>query len=179
MMCCPLSEADETADVYNETTRVARKEHKCCECREAIAPGVKYRHATMLFDGEWSGWRTCLMCIEIADHFSCGARVVGTLWEDLEENFYPDMKCGGVCMDGLSPEAKRRLIDARMEWLLHQDEAPNDYKWDGWIPVPLLPHLRGTSAGYSPERENAKIEREREQHFRERDLEVAFYWRTA
>jgi hypothetical protein len=41
------------------------------------------------------------------------------------------MAAGGKCMEGLSPEAKQKLIDARMKWYLEQDEVA-DSKWEGW-----------------------------------------------
>jgi hypothetical protein len=48
----------------------------------------------------------CLLCSEIGNHFACGGRVVETLWSDLEENFFPDMRMGGPCMSGLSPASE-------------------------------------------------------------------------
>ncbi len=122
MMCCPMSEADETASVYNESTPVARKEHRCEECRKAIPKGAKHKLVKMLYDGSWSTTRTCMLCVEIGDHFACGqSRIIGQLWSDLEESFFPDMKAGGPCMDGLSPEAKGRMFEVRTEWLLAGD----------------------------------------------------------
>lgn len=117
MVCCPLSSADETAQVYNATTPIARKAHRCEECDETISPGSKYELIKMLFDGSWSTSRICMSCSEIGDHFNCGGRVLGMLWEELEENFFPDMKAGGPCMKGLSPEAKARLFERRLKWM--------------------------------------------------------------
>lgn len=133
-MCCPLSECDEQATVWNAEIRTARKEHRCCECEEAIPIGVRYEYISMLFDGSWDTFRLCLSCQEIGKHFACGnGRVICTLWNDLEENFYPDMKAGGPCMHGLSPEAKARLISRRMDWYFSQGEI-EDSQWDGWTP---------------------------------------------
>lgn len=127
-MCCPLSEPEESAQVYHQTKRTARKRHVCCECRSPIEPGAVHDYTSMLFDGEWSTWRTCLLCAEIGDHSNCGGRIIGVLWEELEENFFPDMKAGGPCMAGLSPAAKNALIERRMAWLfdrkVERDGAP-------------------------------------------------------
>jgi hypothetical protein len=74
--------------------------------------------------------------VEIRTHFACGnGWIIGELWNDLEENFFPDMKAGGQCMHGLSPEAKRRLIDARMEWYFAEDEVEpvKDEIWEHWV----------------------------------------------
>lgn len=129
--CCPLSGCDEYATFYDTDIRTARKEHKCFECGEAIPARAKYEHISMLFDGSWDSFKLCLSCMEIGDHFNCDGRTLGTLWEDLADNFFPDMKAGGQCMDGLSPEAKARLIDKRMEWYFDQDEI-DDGAWEDW-----------------------------------------------
>ena len=121
MNCCPLSEADETCTLYNEATRKAKKSHKCEECQEEIKPGDLYSYSTMLFDGSWTTTKMCLSCKEIGDHFTCGSRIVGQLWEELEEYFFPDMKAGGPCMEGLSPANKARLFDSRLVWLFERD----------------------------------------------------------
>lgn len=132
VMCCPLSECDETADVFNVVQRRARKEHVCCECRDPITVGTLHEHVSMFYDGSWSSYRQCLVCSEIGDHFSCGrGRIVETLWDDLENNFFPDMRMGGPCMDGLSPAAKMKLVDRRMRWYFDQDEI-DDGEWEDW-----------------------------------------------
>lgn len=132
VMCCPLQEVDEHCTVWNETSRTARKEHVCVECREPIKKGELHQYVSSLFDGHWSTHRTCLLCVEIGDHFSCGrGRYTEMLWSDLEENFFPDMSAGGPCMQGLSPAAKQKLIDARMKWYFEQDEI-DDSAWEDW-----------------------------------------------
>lgn len=132
MLCCPLQECDEQATVWNADERRARKEHVCCECRETIARGETYQHVSMLYDGRWDRYVTCLLCVEIGDHFSCGrGRIVETLWSDLEENFYRDMSMGGPCMAGLSPAAKTKLVERRMAWYFDQDEI-DDSEWEDW-----------------------------------------------
>jgi hypothetical protein len=121
MMCCPLSGGCDHGDgptIYTTATPVARKEHRCTECREAIQIGTKYERTEGLWSGAWSTFKTCLSCVEIRDHFSCDGWVYGSLWEDLEQNFFPDMRAGGPCMDGLSPAAKARLFDRCTAWRL-------------------------------------------------------------
>ena len=123
MICCPLSESDEPASLCNATYRVARKEHKCTECVRSISVGTKHKLIKMLYDGAWESYRICTLCDEIGKHFACGqSRVIGALWTDLEENFFPDMKAGGPCMEGLSPEAESRLFEARTAWLFERDQ---------------------------------------------------------
>jgi hypothetical protein len=121
-MCCPLQECDDWATVYNTKVRVARKEHVCDECHEIIPAKANYEYISMLFDGHWDSFSVCLSCWEIGDHFACGnGRVLGTLWNDIEENFFPDMAAGGHCMDGLSPAAKARLFERRLQWMFDSE----------------------------------------------------------
>lgn len=133
-VCCPLegsSDCDRPS-FYDVTTRRAAKEHVCSECKEVIHRGTKHQHITMMYDGSISRIRMCLLCVEIGDHFSCGeGRILEQLWSDLEENFFPDMAAGGKCMEGLSPAAKQKLIDARMKWYFGQDEI-DDSGWKSW-----------------------------------------------
>jgi len=119
MNCCPLQESDEYAEVYDVSHPTAAKVHRCSECKEPIPVGAKHELVDMLFDGDWSHWRTCMSCAEIRKHFACGGAVIGELWWDLAENFFPEMKAGGPCMEGLSPENKARLFTYRMAWLLN------------------------------------------------------------
>lgn len=91
-VCCPLQECDEYATVYNVDKRRARKEHRCCECRDPIPVGALHEYITMLFDGAWSSSRVCLLCSEIGDHFACGAwyfdqdEIDDSAWEDWPKN---------------------------------------------------------------------------------------------
>ena len=108
------------------STKRAAKDHRCYECLETIKRGDRYEHASGLWDGRWSTFKTCLSCVEIRDHFSCDGWLFGQLWEDLESNFFPGMRAGGPCMDGLSPSAKARLFEKRLVWLGLDDPAPRE-----------------------------------------------------
>jgi hypothetical protein len=123
MQCCPLSSYDdaEPCEFYNVKTVTARKSHKCCECFEDIPPMAKYEYSTGCWGGDFQVFKTCLSCKEIRDHFACDGFSFGTLWEDLRENFFPTMRAGGPCLEGLSPETKGRLFDLRMKWLEERD----------------------------------------------------------
>jgi hypothetical protein len=109
----------EVADISHPR---AAKDHYCCECDDPIKKGTRYEKYKSLCDGHWSTSRTCMSCVEIRNHFACDGWIFGQLWSDLEQNFFPDMKAGGPCMDGLSPAAKGRLYEKRLEWVFAQDE---------------------------------------------------------
>jgi len=156
IVCCPLQGNDgEGPSCHSQAIRKARKEHVCSECREPIPKGTKYDYSTGIWDGRPSSYKTCLLCVEIRDHFSCEGWIYEQLWGDLTENFFPDMKCGGLCMTGLSPDAKRKLIDARMEWYFDQDEISDD-AWEDWPknkdvqrPLRVLPDVEVKDDYYS------------------------------
>jgi hypothetical protein len=116
---------------FSSEVRTARKEHVCGECRCVIAPGTKYEYASGVWDGRPDSFKTCSMCAEIRDHFACEGWIYEQLWGDLQENFFPDMVAGGPCMQGLSPAAKQKLIDERMEWYFDLGEI-NDEVWEDW-----------------------------------------------
>lgn len=129
--CCVFYCDDEPpADILDDGIIKARKEHHCCECNDLIGIGTRHER-TKLVDRSWSKgqistYRTCLSCVEIRDHFAraCnGSWCYGAVWEQIEENFFPDMKAGGPCMTGLSPAAKGRLFELRLAWL----EATSPY----------------------------------------------------
>lgn len=119
---------DEHGPSYSTVTLPkAKKQHQCCECRLPILPGAVYENTFGLWDGPLS-FKTCLLCAELRDHFNRDGWIYGELWEGLREGLYANMTCGGQCMAGLSPVAKARLIDERMNWYLAQDEI-DDSKW--------------------------------------------------
>lgn len=119
VVCCPLGGGDEApASMYAQKNRHAAKDHRCSECQETIPKGTTYEHVKGLWDGSWSTYKTCLSCVEIRNHFACESDwTFGELWSQLEDNFFPDMKAGGPCMEGLSPAAKNRLFERRLKWL--------------------------------------------------------------
>jgi hypothetical protein len=120
VVCCPLSgrgDADGYTEAHTSTVRRARKEHRCAECRETIPAGARYEYQSGIWEGDPFSHKTCLSCVEIRDHFACDGYIYGELWNDLEQNFFPDMKAGGPCMEGLSPAAKGRLFERRLKWL--------------------------------------------------------------
>jgi hypothetical protein len=176
-MCCPIqgNDGDDGPSAFQCVVRRARKPHKCVECREAIPIGARYEHASGIWDGRADSYKTCLSCIEIRDHFACDGYYYGQIWEDVYGNFFPDMKCGGPCMDGLSPAAKARLIDMRMAWLF--DEKPDiDGASPPWHPPladppdPLPPPRLAVSGdlALSP----AQLEAKRHHDDIQRELEI-------
>lgn len=70
----------------------ARKSHECFECREQIRLGQNYWKIIGKWDGKFDQFRICTLCEEIAIELACnGGRMYGCLWEDLQEQVFPEM----------------------------------------------------------------------------------------
>lgn len=55
--------------IYQETQRLAKKEHKCCECGWMIQPPSKYIAIAGLWEGKWSNYKQCFNCNQVGDRF--------------------------------------------------------------------------------------------------------------
>lgn len=58
------------ATTLQDCTRTARKEHRCCACREPIRRGDRYNYVALLFDGDLSYFKRCVRCQTIYEHLS-------------------------------------------------------------------------------------------------------------
>lgn len=119
MQCCPLSnDFDDGPKFYHTTTPISRVERQCCECKEIIPVKTRYERVDGCWDMGFQTYVTCWSCSEIRRHFACGKGwTFERLWEDLEFSFFPGMRAGGPCMEGLSPKNKARLFERRLAWL--------------------------------------------------------------
>lgn len=50
---------------YKKETRMARKEHKCCECRGIICPKQTYHYCSGIWEGRPDSFKVCFACQEI------------------------------------------------------------------------------------------------------------------
>lgn len=53
------------AELYNVTTRKARKQHRCEECRRVIEPGESYENVMGKWDGDINYFKTCSHCLDV------------------------------------------------------------------------------------------------------------------
>lgn len=85
LTCC--YEDNGFTEFSRRKTRVARKPHICCECREEISVGVEYVYCVALTDGQFSDWKTCEKCDDLAASMQamgfCG--LVGDVHADHQE----------------------------------------------------------------------------------------------
>lgn len=123
--CCPLDSGDgDGPRVFDQSEPIAAKVHQCSECGLEIARGERYELAKGLWES-WETFRTCLRCVEIRDHFACEGFIYTHVWSNIREHFFPDMRAGGPCLDGLSPTAKAFMFEQRLAWL--ETEAGRDW----------------------------------------------------
>ena len=96
----------------------ARTSHECCECRQPIPSGSRYRREVgKSDDGEMFSYKTCVICAEIRDVFTCGnAFYFTTLWDEMEQQAFPELTTASECFVDLSPAAKAVVMDRWRAW---------------------------------------------------------------
>ena len=52
-------------DAYSERVRKARKDHRCCACRETIRKGDRYFYTSGIWDGRPESYKHCIRCMEM------------------------------------------------------------------------------------------------------------------
>ena len=52
---------------FSVKDRIARKSHKCCECKQEIKPGEKYRYSSGIWDSVPESYKQCNTCAAIFD----------------------------------------------------------------------------------------------------------------
>ena len=67
----------ESPQAFRQYMRVARKQHKCCECCKPIERGQQYEYTSGVWDGRGDSFKTCLSCVRI--RAECEAN--GSRWE--------------------------------------------------------------------------------------------------
>jgi len=84
---CICVEPDDVVQLVSRKRRRARKEHRCGECGQTIAPGDVYDVDATVYEGEFTAYKTCLTCVRIRESlFKCGW-YYGQLWADIHETF--------------------------------------------------------------------------------------------
>jgi len=78
---CYCDTDGESPDIYQDKIVKARKVHRCCECDKDINPGQIYQVVRGLWDGRWSGYKTCMFCATVRERI--GAHIHGGLGEVL------------------------------------------------------------------------------------------------
>ena len=82
---CSCDWDDGPAEFFEESNPIARKQHKCVECREMIQPGERYERVKGRWEGEYSSHATCIPCQRIRDTYCPRGYCFGMLAEQIEE----------------------------------------------------------------------------------------------
>lgn len=108
--------SDENLPAFcDERIVTARREHRCCECRETIQPGTDYEYVAGKWDGRFDSFKTCLLCVEIRRAFACDSSwTYTTLWEDLQESFEHFNE--GCLSELTTAAAKQKLVEQWRAW---------------------------------------------------------------
>lgn len=86
---CLDHDADCENEFYRESICVARQPHTCCECGNAITPGMKYERVSGKSEGVVWTSKSCLLYMEIRKTFICGSWIFGNLWESIRDGMFP------------------------------------------------------------------------------------------
>lgn len=81
---------------HTQKYRIARKEHKCCECQKLIVVGEKYSYSSGVWDGDPQSFKQCENCYIIASRVAtyCATSKWGEelpAYEQLSEWFFNSM----------------------------------------------------------------------------------------
>lgn len=80
---------DYSPSFFSDSTHVAKKPHKCCECKGPIFPGETYKKRVGVWDGEFSAYKQCVACTDLEDyvkaHVPCMCRTFTNLFEDVND----------------------------------------------------------------------------------------------
>lgn len=115
----------EIPTVCNQTTPIAKKEHKCFECRGVIEPGEKYHRTWGVWNGEVSKFKTCDDCETLRhlmgkdrdlDEWPC----FGGLLEDVEESDVPEWN---IAMRNIFLKRKLTVPEWLNERIENRDEV--------------------------------------------------------
>ena len=122
---CRVDDSDGRVVVLSDARLVARKPHRCKECRRTIAAGETYRREGCVFDGERFTHKTCSQCDVLRAWLmsNCGGLVYGEVLEEVDEHGY---------------NCDRRDLSALVRL------ARNGWRWAGKaVLVPARPPLIG------------------------------------
>lgn len=75
-------EAGDAYDLYKETERKARKEHRCDACGVLIKPSDRYTHVTHIYDGRARSLKRCQCCQLTHLHLRELCFECGDMWPD-------------------------------------------------------------------------------------------------
>jgi len=124
---CRVDDGDR-ADLYSIANRIARKEHRCGECRRTILVGEPYERHSMVYEGTASDHIICSHCAVLSAWIGvqCGGTVCGELIEDIEEH----------AQEYNRTDLKELALEARGQWCWSEGTRMNGFRGK---PIPAMP----------------------------------------
>lgn len=108
--CVYVGDTGEGYDFSRSKIVTAKKDHKCCECRQPIATGSKYEYVFGVWYGDPDTHKTCLDCLSVRNIFFCDGWWYEQLWDQLKEHI--DGAKGDIsesCISALTPLAREKV----------------------------------------------------------------------
>lgn len=84
--------SDDYVDLLTQRDALARKSHRCDECRRTIAVGELYRYESWVWEGDFAQGHTCAHCLNVRRWLmaACNGWVYGELESDLLDHVTGD-----------------------------------------------------------------------------------------
>lgn len=98
-------EFDEYNELQSERTYRARKEHRCCACKETIRVGHLYVYTFVLFEREATTYKHCLRCSAMLRILLHEHRESDSDW-----TVDPQLDCGHTWRDVFDHEPPAELV---------------------------------------------------------------------
>ncbi len=110
---CIYSGGSDNWPVYFWSTEpMARKEHKCHECKVVIPPGEKYHRDSGKWEKKFYTFKVCFTCREITNAFFCEGFAYGKVLDDLYEHIQEhNGQISEKCIANLSPAAREKVCE--------------------------------------------------------------------
>ena len=94
-------------EFHKAKIQMAKKNHKCCECKRTILPFEKYEYVSGMWEGDFLIFKTCIDCLDIRKEFFCD----GWLYEGMKEALWEHLQdlqgeINEDCLASLTPNAR-------------------------------------------------------------------------
>jgi hypothetical protein len=91
-MC--MFDYSESVTMIGESRPIARKGHRCGECKRVIDKGERHVRESYKHDGDFHSHRVCLHCVAARGWLEkeCGGWCYGGVEEDLREHWHEDAR---------------------------------------------------------------------------------------
>ena len=113
---CEIDASDcgdyEPCAFINEKSHVARKPHRCSECRRTIAPGERYQYISGKWGGSLDVFKVCSDCEQARAVFFTNGYPLGAIWDEISSLVYDtNGDIPEACISRLTPRAREKVCE--------------------------------------------------------------------